>query len=162
MRDDTVYEKPMLVIRIFLLIVVAGLAMWFVSGVLTKQKEAKIYISNRFESRIFLANVADTEEKQNQGLSGTLKLDPDRALLMVFPHKDRWGIWMKDMNYPIDVAWLDESQGIVHVEHSMRPDSYPESVYRPKRPSKYVVELPAGTLGRMNVRVGDKIRIEMQ
>ena len=101
MHDDAIYEKPMIIIKIILLIIVIGLVIWFMAGVIIKHKEAKIYIKSKTGIQTFTANIAETYEARAQGLSGTKYLAPDSALLMIFPHDDNWGIWMKDMNYPI-------------------------------------------------------------
>ena len=41
MHDDAIYEKPMIIIKIILLIIVIGLVIWFMAGVIIKHKEAK-------------------------------------------------------------------------------------------------------------------------
>ena len=38
MHDDAIYEKPMIIIKIILLIIVIGLVIWFMAGVIKKQK----------------------------------------------------------------------------------------------------------------------------
>ena len=36
MHDDAIYEKPMIIIKIILLIIVIGLVIWFMAGVIIK------------------------------------------------------------------------------------------------------------------------------
>ena len=81
MHDDAIYEKPMIIIKIILLIIVIGLVIWFMAGVIIKHKEAKIYIKSKTGIQTFTANIAETYEARAQGLSGTKYLAPDSALL---------------------------------------------------------------------------------
>ncbi len=162
MHDEAIYEKPMLIIKLFLLIIVIGMVIWFLAGIVIKPKEAKIYINSQSGMRTFTAKVAETDEARAQGLSGTSFLTPNDALLMIFPYSDTWGIWMKDMNYSIDVVWLNESFEVIHTERSMHPSSYPDNVYRPRKPARYVVELPEATISKLYLKVGDKIKVEIQ
>ena len=81
---------------------------------------------------------------------------------MIFPHDDNWGIWMKDMNYPIDVVWLNSSYEVVHIEQSMHPNSYPRSVYKPKNTARYVIEFPAATTSRSYLKIGSKVKIDIR
>lgn len=162
MHDDAIYEKPMTIIKIILLIIVIGLVIWFMAGVIIKHKEAKIYIKSKTGVQTFTASIAETYEARAQGLSGTKYLAPDSALLMIFPHDDNWGIWMKDMNYPIDVVWLNSSYEVVHIEQSMHPNSYPRNIYKPKNTARYVIEFPAATTSRSYLKIGSKVKIDIR
>jgi uncharacterized membrane protein (UPF0127 family) len=99
----------------------------------------------RLGDGVFKAKIVTTEADRNKGLSGVSQLGSDQALLMVFPDQEKWGIWMKNMNIPIDVVWLNSDKKVVYAVKYMSP-SDPTTVYSPKIPAKYVVELPAGTV----------------
>jgi uncharacterized membrane protein (UPF0127 family) len=88
-------------------------------------------------------SVADTSEEQEQGLSGTLFLPPNTGKLFVFNTDDRYGFWMKDMRYPIDIIWIDKDMRIVDITHDIASDSYPKIFY-PSVPVRYVLEVNAG------------------
>lgn len=162
MKDEAIYERPTTIIKIFLIIIVVGLVSWFMAGVVTKHREAKIYIESQTGVRIFNAKIAETDEERAQGLSGTKFLAPDSALLMIFPYDSSWGIWMKDMNYPIDIVWLDASFEVVHIERSLQPSSYPDNTYKPKKAARYVIELPASTVSRTYLKVGDRVKVDIK
>jgi len=57
--------------------------------------------------------LADTPEKRAQGLSGKKELNHDRGILFVFDKSDAYSFWMKDMNFPIDIIWLDEAKKVI-------------------------------------------------
>lgn len=102
----------------------------------------------------FYAKVLRTEAELKNGLSGTDNLPADQAMLFVFPRADKWGIWMKDMNYPIDVVWLNEDRVVTYMVKNFQPSSYPETK-RPDQPARYVIELPSGTIDRTGIVIGD-------
>jgi uncharacterized membrane protein (UPF0127 family) len=66
---------------------------------------------------------------------------------------------MKDMNYPIDIIWLDESFNVVHMEKVVKPDTYPNT-FKPLKKSMYVLELRSGSIDRLNINLGDYINIK--
>lgn len=84
--------------------------------------------------------VADTDAERILGLSGRNELPRDQGMLFVFPTSDRHGIWMKEMNFPIDVIWLDEEMRVVHIEREVRPETFPY-VFYPTMSAKYVLEV---------------------
>lgn len=95
---------------------------------------------------IFRTDLALDGEARTKGLSGVSKLDPDQALLMVFPTDDKWGIWMKDMKIPIDIVWLDSDKKVVYIVKNASPEISDSKTFKPQKDARYVVELPAGTV----------------
>lgn len=89
------------------------------------------------------AEIADTKAKQEKGLSGRKKIDSNEAMLFVFPDEHKYGFWMKDMNFPIDIIWLNHDLDIVTIRTNVSPDSFPE-VFEATAPSSYVLETKAG------------------
>lgn len=87
--------------------------------------------------------VADNDLKREKGLSGRVEIAKDEGMLFVFEREDYYGFWMKDMNFPIDIAWLDKNKKIVHIENSVSPETYskkiPPKVFKPNSPSLYVL-----------------------
>ena len=106
----------------------------------------------------FSVRVADTPAERAQGLSGTAPLGPREGMLFIFPESDRYGFWMKDMNYPIDILWFDDTLQLVDVAINVRPESYPES-FAPDAPARFVVELPAFTADRLQFSEGERLTL---
>lgn len=97
--------------------------------------------------------VADTETKRIQGLSGRDKLKDGTGMFFVFTEEDVYGIWMKDMNFPIDIAWLDKDYRIVDIVHAIDPGTFPQIFY-PQEPSLYVLEVNSGFLKKHQIMIG--------
>lgn len=55
----------------------------------------------------------ETESKRVKGLSGKKCIPDDVAMLFVFDKPDTYGFWMKDMNFSIDMIWLDGDKKVV-------------------------------------------------
>jgi len=92
----------------------------------------------------FFLDIADTPTLLQRGLSYRKELREGTGMIFVFDQKNLHGIWMKDMNFPIDIVWVNKDRSVVHVEFNVSPDTYPE-VFTSLSPADYVIELPAGT-----------------
>ncbi len=99
--------------------------------------------------------IADTEATRELGLSGRTNLALDEGLFFVTDTPNMLGIWMKDMNFPIDVIWFDNNLKVITIVSNMLPDSYP-TVYNPTVPAQYVLEVNAGVASKEGIKVGQK------
>lgn len=102
------------------------------------------------------ASVADTLSARIKGLSGTPYLPDNVVKLFAFGVAGSHSIWMKDMNYPIDIIWADEAGVIVHFEKNVAPETYPASFASPT-PAWFVIETVAGFVDTHSVEIGDTI-----
>ncbi len=100
-------------------------------------------------------SVMRSQSELEKGLSGTNSLPEGEAMVFAFPRDSKWGIWMKDMNYPIDIVWLNSDREVVYLVKNAQPSSYPTTIYTPSTASRYVIELPSGTIERTGITVGD-------
>jgi uncharacterized membrane protein (UPF0127 family) len=98
--------------------------------------------------------VAQTEPDLKQGLSGVENLKPNNGLLMDFGESGLHGIWMKDMNFPLDIVWLDKNNKVVYIVKNAPPESPVSTIYAPKEPAWYVLELPAGSVQKAGIQTG--------
>jgi len=99
--------------------------------------------------------LADTEAARVQGLSGVEKVDTNGGLLMAFDTSDTHGIWMQDMKVSLDLVWLDSKKEVVYIVKNAPPQEPPLTVYEPKDPALYVLELPAGSVVKAGIKIGD-------
>lgn len=100
------------------------------------------------------ASVADSVSERIKGLSGTPFLPDNVVKLFVFGAAGNHSIWMKDMNYAIDILWLDDEGLVVHIEENIAPETYPESFASPTL-AWYVVEANAGFVAEHEISIGD-------
>ena len=104
------------------------------------------------------ASIADTMSTRIKGLSETPYLPDNVVKLFAFGVPGSHSIWMKDMNYPIDIIWVAEEGEIVHIEENVSPSTFPSSFGSPV-PAWFVVETNAGFVADHAVQVGDELVI---
>lgn len=98
--------------------------------------------------------VADTLAEREQGLSGVTSLPKNGGMLFVFETERRWGIWMKDMQIPIDIVWLDADKKVVHIEPYVDPELDTNVTFLPDEAALYVIELASGEVDKAGIKVG--------
>ncbi len=102
------------------------------------------------------ASVAQTWPERIEGLSNTPYLPESIVKLFIFDSSGFHSFWMKDMNYSIDILWVDEAEVIVHIEENASPASYP-AMFVPKSEARYVVETTAGFVEKNGIKLGDRV-----
>lgn len=109
------------------------------------------------------AEVADTPQSRAQGLSGRTGLKEDEGMLFVFDQPGKYGFWMKDMLFPIDMVWISADGTVVYVEQNISPDTYfnsePPQTFVNEASAKYVLELSANQAEKYGLYLGAKVRI---
>jgi uncharacterized membrane protein (UPF0127 family) len=112
------------------------------------------HVTVRVGDGVFLSQVAKTPETREKGLGGTSGLRENESMLFIFDKDDKWAIWMKDVNYPIDIVWLDKDKKVVHIVKNAPPESYPYDSFTPKQDARYVLEFAAGTASKKVINIG--------
>lgn len=102
--------------------------------------------------------VADTKSSRELGLSGRPSMKDDEGLLFVFDIPGRYGFWMKDMAFPLDLVWINQNGIVVEVERDAKPDSYPKA-FMNASPATYVLELNAGIAEQQGLFIGSKVKM---
>lgn len=128
-------------------------------GVITAHVEEKAPVFILEGGKVpFEVSIADSEEERGQGLSGVKALAQNEGKLFVFDTPGMYGFWMKDMNFPIDIVWIDETMTIVGISENISPQSYP-AVFYPPQQSKYVLEINSGESVRNSLNRGTKLKL---
>ena len=114
------------------------------------RQKTGIFVINK---ETFVVEVAKTEKERIQGLSDRSEM-PHGGMFFIFDKNERHGIWMKDMQFPIDILWLGSDFAVVDFKENVLPNTYPE-IFVPESPVRYVVEIPSGMLHRLGIQKGD-------
>ncbi|MDD4803634.1 MAG: DUF192 domain-containing protein [Candidatus Pacebacteria bacterium] len=145
-----------------LIILIIGVIGWviFASSYQTDKQESLCGIyeqrSLKIGEKIIKVDISDDDCKRVLGLSGRKELKNDTGMLFVFPKGGNHGFWMKDMNFPIDILWIDGDFNIIGIEKSVATSTYPE-IIGGKYLAQYVLELFSGFSEKNNIKVGNKI-----
>ena len=102
------------------------------------------------------ADVATDVISRERGLSRRTELGAGEGMLFVFEVPGVQLFWMKEMNFPIDIVWIDEQKKIVGVTERAEPGSYP-SAFSSVYPVRYVLEIGAGEFAASGARVGSVV-----
>ncbi|WP_425354760.1 DUF192 domain-containing protein, partial [Listeria monocytogenes] len=74
------------------------------------------------------------------GLSGRSSLGINSGMFFIFDYEHLPRFWMKDMQFPIDIVWINKDMKIIGVEKNLNQNTYPNT-YSPKEKIKYVLEI---------------------
>ena len=143
--------------EVILLIVITSILV-IVLSFLDKKQEVNTQKTLKIDGITLNIGVANTDAERMQGLSCKNGLSENEGLLFVFDTEGYYGFWMKDMNFPIDIAWLDKDKKLIHIESNVSPDTYRESppkVFSPASPALYVLETSANFFQNHQIKIGD-------
>ena len=144
---------PYILISVF---IVAALIAGFV--MIKNHANRVTYRTVKIANTEYKLEVADTATVREKGLSERDSIPENGGMLFDFKAYGDWQMWMQQMRFPLDIAWLDSSGRIVYIKANAQPGDYPE-VYHPNQPSWYAVEVAAGTFEKLGVKTGDTISL---
>jgi uncharacterized protein len=148
--------KKKIIISIFCLII--GM-MWYA---LFFQRTTSINLapSVLIGTKEITVSIAQTKEEQARGLSGRESLNRDEGMLFLFPKKDRYAFWMPDMNFPIDIIWIDHDHVVGVDEHATNVfDSKNSIYYYPPQPVATVLEVVDGFVSENHIIIGTPVSL---
>ncbi len=102
--------------------------------------------------------IADSSEELIKGLSGRPDIGKMNGMLFIFPETAYHSIWMKDMNFPIDIIWISEDLKVINIERGVTPDTYPRS-FRPKEPARYALETDIYYADTFGIEPGQLVKL---
>lgn len=102
--------------------------------------------------------VANTKASRELGLSGRPKMKDSEGLLFVFDKPGRYGFWMKDMNFPLDIVWINQNGIVVDIERNVSPKTFPQTFIN-ESDANFVLEVNEGVAAKFGLYLGSKIRI---
>lgn len=119
---------------------------------------ANRFVTIYIQDKPFMAEIADTPEKQSKGLMFRQKIKDDYAMLFIFPEEDTRSFWMKNTLIALDIIYLNCDRQIVDMYLTVQPCcSDPCPSYTSKFPAKYVLEINGGLSEKLKLKIGDKI-----
>ncbi|MEA3272096.1 MAG: DUF192 domain-containing protein [Patescibacteria group bacterium] len=140
----------------FVLILIVMVITAIILGYLQKQpRHGKVIIGEK-EIKVELA---DTILKRKNGLSNRDNLKGNTGMLFVFNRSGKYGFWMKDMNFPIDIIWIQNGK-IIDVTPNVPPDDQ-KAIYFSREEVNFVLEISAGFAEENGVKIGESVDISL-
>ena len=119
------------------------------------KKFIKIFFPN---GQSVTAELAVTDEERQLGLMHRQEILADQGMLFIFKEEGTYSFWMKNMEFSLDILWLDRGKRIVHIERNVPPcEREPCPSYPPRLPAMYVLELKAGSVDEHQLKLFDRI-----
>lgn len=108
--------------------------------------------------------LATNEKERQYGLMGRTRLPQGRGMLFVHDVVGPEPYWMYHCKIGLDIVWMDADHRIVEMSPNTPPCTGKASTcpnYGGHEPSKYVLELPVGSIQRHRLAVGQSISFQL-
>ncbi len=109
------------------------------------------------------AEVPQTEEAFFAGLGGRERMDEDQGMLFIFTSEAPHTFWMKEMLFPLDFVWISADLRVVDIIANAEPQpGVPDedlTIYTPRAPALYTLELVGGVAEKHGLQVGDAVEL---
>ena len=103
--------------------------------------------------KIYLVQIAETEEEREIGLSKTEKLDQDLGMLFIIPEgQSQVAFTMEDMSYDLDLIFINEDDEVYDVQYGKAGSKDP-IISTSEDIVKYVLEVNSNS----GIKVGDEL-----
>lgn len=147
-----VYKKGKTLIYLILVIIIAVILVFMF---IKNQKDVVDINGNKMRVEI-VSTVVD----QYTGLSNRDYLCWDCGMLFKYPKKSVREFVMRDMNFPLDIIFINDGR-IVKIAEKLRiDDKSPLAVYSSEQPIDSAIEVNAGYCDDKNIKVGDPVTVK--
>lgn len=150
--------KKLVFVYIGLIIAVALLAIMRSGGNITLPfgKTAEAQIGNKKINLI----LAKSNKDRMQGLSGRKNLEEDRGMLFVFEKKGQYTFWMREMQFPLDIIYIDDTKVVELFENVPTPKDGLIKRVEPRREANRVLEINGGQAKKLGIKEGTTINFK--
>ncbi|MFQ6049475.1 MAG: DUF192 domain-containing protein [Candidatus Paceibacterales bacterium] len=128
----------------------------------------KIYQDNLKKNRVcfnnycFYVELADNQTERALGLMFREGLELNKGMLFVFEEEEEHSFWMKNTLIPLDIIWINEEKEVVFIKKNAQPCT--EKICKdiePGKKAKYVLEVNAGMVEKINLKIGDRLNFDI-
>jgi len=111
----------------------------------------------KLDDVVLEVQIADTDLSRASGLMFQDQLPFDQGMLLVFDSPNMRSIWMLNMQFSLDIFWIDGDGKVVHIEKNVPPcKTVVESVTCPSykggdKDAQYILEVTAGFVDKNNI-----------
>ena len=106
--------------------------------------------------------IADDESKRIRGLMFQDPLPYDQGMIFVFDEPGVYSLWMLNMQFALDMIWIDADGNVVHIEQDIPPCETPTEIMAcqsivPSGGAMYILEVTAGFVDQFGITKDSKI-----
>ncbi|MFA5125118.1 MAG: DUF192 domain-containing protein [Patescibacteria group bacterium] len=103
--------------------------------------------------------IVDTAVSRVNGLSGRESLCASCGMLFVYDNSAKRAFWMKNMNFPLDIIWLNDNRAVGFSEALEPEGEEPSRTYASPEPVDMVLEVNAGFVAKNGIKAGDPVQL---
>lgn len=103
--------------------------------------------------------LANNKKLWEIGLSKHNVLKENEGMYFIFPVAHIPIFWMKDMKFPIDIIWIKDDTIVDLTLSAQVPTSQNYETFSPKTSVNRVLEVNAGYVEKMGIKIGDKVKL---
>ena len=134
--------------------------LWIIPAAEAQQPDIKfgvseVVIQTADEAHPFTVEMAVTDAQRSLGLMFRQELAEDRGMLFDFKRPTYISMWMRNTYIPLDMLFIGRDGRINYIRENTVPHSL-DTIEAPER-NRAVLEVAAGTVARLNIRVGDRV-----
>ena len=145
-----------------------------VAGIVSLPSEVQIDANSNFlmgtvqlDDKILQVYIADTDPRRMRGLMFETEsfLADDKGMLFVFDEPGNRSMWMKNMQFHLDIIWFNENGNVVSIEKNVPPCITPVEVMSCKSVgvsadnAKYVLELTSGYVDEYSITENSQLEL---
>jgi hypothetical protein len=145
-----------------------------VAGIVSLPSEVRIDTNSDFlmgsvqlDEKSLQVYIADTDPRRMRGLMFETEsfLDNDKGMLFVFDEPGNRSMWMKNMQFHLDIIWFNENGNVVSIEKNVPPCITPVEVMSCKsvgvsaNNAQYVLELISGYVDQHSITEDSHLKI---
>ena len=145
-----------------------------VAGITSLPSEITIDANSNFlmgtvqlDDKILQVYIADTDPRRMRGLMFEPQsfLADDKGMLFVFDEPGSRSMWMKNMQFHLDIIWFNEKGAVVAIEKNVSPCITPVEVMTCKSNgvyadnAQYVLELTSGYVDKHSITENSHLEI---
>jgi uncharacterized protein len=109
----------------------------------------------------FSVELATTDTEREHGLMKRKHMAAAHGMLFVYPDAQPRSFWMKDTLIPLDILFFDARRRLINVSADTPPCKTARCpTYASTAPARYVLELNAGTVKRLDIKIGERFKLD--
>lgn len=96
--------------------------------------------------------VAQNNAERTRGLMDRSALEADSGMLFIFPREQYLNFWMKNVSFPLSIAYIDSSGKIIQITDMKENNDV--LTYPSRNPAKYALEVNKGFFEKKQIIEG--------
>jgi len=140
----------------FVFVIYVGFFVYLFTYSKTDNFKPNVVLNNK---KIYL-EIADTQEKQYNGLSFNKKLCSNCGMLFIFNNDSKKAFVMRNMNFSLDIIFIGKDNKIIKIYKNLKPEgNKPKNIYESY--GKYVLEVNGGFSDKYKLNIGEKVYLNL-